>query len=268
MSKPSNAFVSKRIPLYYQLEGLLREKIISGKYVAGDRLQTESELIQQYGVSRITVRQALTALVEDGLIERRQGRGTFVTERRTKKRSFEGQTHLTGSLDEVIAMGLNTPVKVLEMNRVEADAHEAELLGTTVGEPLYRIKRLRSREGKPYSYVINYIPAEIGAKLTRKELSTGSLLHLIETKFGIKLKDARQQITAALADSYVASLLDVRIGSALLCIERTVYSDKGKAVESVQVLYRTDLYSYQVYLTRDEPGGADEPSNKYDKVRK
>ena len=255
MPKPTHTFVSNRVPLYYQLEGLLREKIASGNFVAGDRLPTESELIQQYGVSRITVRQALTALAEEGLIERRQGRGTFVAERRTKKRAFEGQTHLTGSLDEIIAMGLSTPVKLIEMNRVEADAHEAELLGVTVGEPVYRIKRLRSREGKPYSFVINYIPAEIGAKLTREELSTGSLLHLMETKFGIKLKDAKQQITAALADSYVAGLLDVRIGSALLCIERNVFSEAGQAVESVQVLYRTDLYSYQVYLTRDELDG-------------
>ena len=140
MPKPSNTFVNKRIPLYYQLEGLLREKIVSGKFVAGDKLPTESELIQQYGVSRITVRQALTVLAEEGLIERRQGRGTFVAERRTRtKRTFEGQTHLTGSLDEVIAMGLSTPVKVIEMNRVEADPHEAELLGVAVGELVYRI---------------------------------------------------------------------------------------------------------------------------------
>src|SRR5712692_298719 len=139
MAKPSTVFVSRRIPLYYQLENLLREKIMSGSFATGDRLPTESDLIHQYGVSRITVRQALTALAEEGLIERRQGRGTFVAERKTKGRSFEGQIHLTGSLDEIIAMGLATPVKVIEMNRVEADQHEAELRGLQKGEPVYRI---------------------------------------------------------------------------------------------------------------------------------
>ncbi len=252
MAKPSATFVSQRIPLYYQLENLLREKILSGAFAPGDRLPTESDLIRQYGVSRITVRQALTALADEGLIERRQGRGTFIAERKTKRRTFEGQIHLTGSLDEIIAMGLNTPVKVIEINRVEADAHEAELLGLQPGEPVYRIKRLRGCEGKAYSLILNYLPAEIGARLTREELSAGSLLHLLETKFGLRLKDAKQQITAALADPYVAGLLDVRVGSPLLSIERTVYTDEDRPVEFVHALYRTDLYSYLVYLTRDD----------------
>ncbi len=251
MAKPSTAFVSKRIPLYYQLENLLREKINSGAFSPGDRLPTESELIRQYGISRITVRQALTLLAEEGLIERRQGRGTFVAERKTRRRSFEGQAHLTGSLDEIIAMGLATPVKVLEMNRIEADLHEAELLGLQPGEPVYRIKRMRIRDGKPYSLIVNYLPAEIGTRFTKEELSAGSLMQMIEAKFGLHLKDAKQQITATLADPYVAGMLDVRVGSPLLSIERTVYTDEGRAVEFVHVLYRTDLYSYTVYLTRD-----------------
>jgi GntR family transcriptional regulator len=256
MAKPSTAFVSKRIPLYYQLENLLREKINSGAFSPGDRLPTESELIHQYGVSRITVRQALTALAEEGLIERRQGRGTFIAERKTRRRTFEGQTHLTGSLDEIISMGLETPVKVLEMNRIEADTHEAELLGLQPGEPVYRIKRIRIRDGKPYSLIVNYLPAAIGARFTKEELSAGSLLKMIEAKFEVHVKDAKQQITAALADPYVAGMLEVRVGSPLLSIERTVYTDEGRPVEFVHVLYRSDLYSYQVYLTRDGDGGA------------
>ena len=80
MAKPKTTFVSSRIPLYYQLENVLREKITSGTFTGGERLPTEIELIEQYGVSRITVRQALSALAEEGLIDRKQGRGTFVIE--------------------------------------------------------------------------------------------------------------------------------------------------------------------------------------------
>ncbi len=252
MARPGTTFISRRIPLYYQLENLLREKIISGAFVPGDRLPTESELIRQYGVSRITVRQALTALADEGLIERRQGRGTFVAERKTKRRAPEGQTYLAGSLDEIIAMGLDTPAKVIEMNRVKADTHEAEILGLQAGEPAYRIKRLCLRDSKAYCLLLHYLPAEIGARLTREELSVGSLLQMLEAKFGLRLKDAKQQITAALADPYVAGLLDVRVGSPLLSIERTVYTDEGRPVEFVHALYRTDLYSYMVHLTRDD----------------
>ncbi len=189
------------------------------------------------------------------MIERKQGRGTYISERKSKKRKFGGTIHLTGSLDELIEMGMETPVKVLEMNRVEADTHEAELLQLNVGEAIYRLKRLRLHEGKPYSLIVNYLPEEIGAKLTMAELSSGALLHAMETKLGLTLHDARQEIRAELADPYVAKLLDIRVGTALLSIERTVYTDEGKPVEYVHTLYRSDLYGYSVYLKREDDDG-------------
>jgi GntR family transcriptional regulator len=252
MAKPKSSFVSSRIPLYYQLENVLREKITSGAYAGGDRLPTEIELIEEYKVSRITVRQALSALAEDGLIERKQGRGTFIAERKSKKRKFTGTIHLTGSLDELIEMGMDTPVKVLEMNRVDADLHEAELLQLKVGSPIYRLKRLRLVEGKPYSLILNYLPENIGSRLTMAELSSGALLHTMETKLGYTLDNAVQEIKAELADPYVAQVLDIRVGTALLSIERTVYSNQGIPVEFVHTLYRSDLYGYSVKLVRDK----------------
>jgi GntR family transcriptional regulator len=251
MEKTKTSFVSSRIPLYYQLENVLREKITSGAFAAGEQLPTEIELIEQFDVSRITVRQALAPLADDGLIERKQGRGTYIAERKSKQRKFTGTIHLTGSLDELIEMGMDTPVKVLEMNLVEADQHEAELLQIKIGEPIYRLKRLRMNENKPYSLIINYLPEEIGAALTMAELSSGALLHTMETKLGLKLHDARQEIRAELADPYVAKLLDVRVGTALLSIERTVYTIEKKPVEYVHTLYRSDLYGYSVYLKRE-----------------
>ncbi|HRH41151.1 MAG TPA: GntR family transcriptional regulator [Pyrinomonadaceae bacterium] len=249
-AKPS--FVSKRIPLYYQIENVLREKITSGIFVEGERLPTELELIEQYGVSRITVRQALQALTEDGLIDRKQGRGTFVAERKSKKRKFSGAIHLTGSLDELIDLGIDTPVKVLEMNQVEADFYEAEILQIKVGSPIYRLKRLRLYENKPFGLIINYLPESIGSRLTTDELSSGALLHTLETKLGYHLESARQEIKAELADPYIANLLEIRVGNALLSIERTVYADGKIPVEYVQMLYRNDLYGYSVNLIRDK----------------
>ncbi|MCG3161531.1 MAG: HTH-type transcriptional repressor YvoA [Acidobacteria bacterium] len=251
MAKLKSAFVSSRIPLYYQLENLLREKILSGAFGAGDRLPTESDLIRDYGVSRITVRQALAALAEEGLIERRQGRGTFAAERRAQRRPFESAIHFTGSLDELIDMALDTPIRVLETTRIEADQREAELLGLQAGEPVYRFKRLRLREDNPFSLIVNYLPAEIGARITDEELSSSSLLRLLETKLGAPLHSAKQQIMADLADPHVAGLLDVRVGAPLLSIERAVYTEEGRPVEYAHALYRSDCYNYTIYLTRD-----------------
>lgn len=255
MAKKKNGFASSRIPLYYQVENVLREKIASGAFAAGDKLPTESDLIDLFGVSRITVRQALSALADENLIERRQGSGTFVAQRRTRKRKFEGVTHLTGSLDELIEMGLDTPVKMLEFNRIEADKHEAELLQVKTGTTVFMLKRLRLHENQPYSLIVNYLPLEIGEQLTVEDLNSGSILQSIENKFGYHLHEARQQIKAELAAPYVAELLNIRVGSALLSIERTVYTDNGKPIEFVHTLYRSDIYGFSVYLKRDADTG-------------
>ena len=252
MTKPSSEFISKRIPLYYQLENLLREKILSGAFAAGSKLPTESELIRQYGVGRVTVRQALATLAEDGLIERRQGRGTFVTERKTRRRALEGRVDLTCSLDQIITPGSGEQAVIIEMNRVDADSQEADLLSVAPGEPIYRIKCLGMREDRPYSLTLSYLPAEIGENLTREELSHGSSLQLIETKFGLKLQSAKQRIYAALADPYLAKLLNVRVGAPLLSIERTAYASDGRPMEFVHSLYGAELYSYVISFARQE----------------
>jgi GntR family transcriptional regulator len=250
MSKPSSEFITRKIPLYYQLENILREKIMSGVFAAGSRLPTEIELIHIYGVGRITVRQALAALVKDGLIERRRRRGTFVTERKTRRHEFEERIDLTGSLDEIIKAETGATFKVIEVNRIEADPQEAELFGLGSGDPIYRIKRLGLRDGKPRNLTLEYLPAEIGEKLTPEDLSAGSLLQTLETKFGLKLKSATQRIAAALADPYLAKLLDVRVGSPMLSIERAVYAGGALPIEFSQTMIGADVEGYAIRLTR------------------
>lgn len=250
MTRPSSEFVTRKIPLYYQLENILREKIMSGVFASGARLPTEAELIRIYGVGRITVRQALASLAKDGLIERRRRRGTFVTERKTRRHAFEERIDLTGSLDEIITVEAGATFKVIEINRIDADPQEAELFGLGAGEPLYRVKRLGLRDGKPHSLTLDYLPAEIGEKLTPEELSAGSLLQTLETKFGLKLKSATQRINSALADPYLSKLLDLRVGSPMLSIERWAYAGGATPVEFSQTLFAADLDGYAIRLTR------------------
>ncbi len=252
MSSPSSEFITRKIPLYYQLENILREKIMSGEFAAGSRLPTEAELIRIYGVGRITVRQALTGLAREGLIDRKRRRGTFVTERKTGRRAFEERSDLTGSLDEIIAVEAGATFRVIEMNRVEADQREAEFFGLGAGESLYRIKRMGLRNGKPRNLTLDYLPVETGEKLTAEELSVGSLLQTLEARFGLKLKSATQRITAALADPCAAKLLDVRVGSPMISIERAVYAGGDLPVEFSQTLIAGDLDGYAIRLTRSK----------------
>jgi GntR family transcriptional regulator len=239
-------FQYEKIPIYYQLENILREKILSGEFAEGEQLPPETELIRQYNVSRITVRHALDLLAQEGLVKRIRGRGTFVT----RHKSVRGTIRLTGFLEDLMAMGIETTARVLEFRRVSASPDVASSLQVDVGTPIWLIKRVRYVKNTPYSYILNYVPEDIGEKVTREELEKGSLLKLIEEKMSIRLGEALQVISATLADTSVARVLHTRVGAPLLFIERIVYTTKGRAVEYVRTLYRSDLYCYTVKLVR------------------
>lgn len=244
--EPIREFENRKVPLYYQLESILREKILSGEWGEGHQVPTESRLVSLYGVSRITVRQALSSLADDGLVERIQGRGTYVT----KRKPIKGTIRLTGFLEDLMAMGIETRVRMIEFKKIKAAPIEAEQLAVAAGDPIWQMKRVRSVKDSPYSYIVSYLPEEIGDQIMPEDLSHGSLLKLLEDKLGIGLGEASQVINAALADGYTSGLLRTKVGAPLLSIERRVSTIDGRPVEFVRTLYRADMYCYSVRLTR------------------
>lgn len=240
-------FVDRSVPLYYQLANLLSEKILSQELRTGDRLPTEVELVREYGISRITVRQALRRLEEQQLIRREVGRGTFVNE----YRPFTGALEVQGSLDSVISLGRN-PVKVIEIRTVKAGPDDAAKLGIALGAPLVRAVRIRSYRGEPYSHIVNDVPAEIGRRLTRSDWK-GVILRAIEEKLKIPLRDAEQTVRASLADARLARLLNTSVGAPLLAVERVVRTDRGQVVARSRIHYRSDIYALKVHLSREHP---------------
>lgn len=240
------AFVDRSVPLYYQLANLLTEKIVSHELLTGDRLPTEVELVQQYGISRITVRQALRLLEEEGLIRREVGRGTFVTD----YRPFTGSLKVEGSLEDIISLGQN-PVKVLSIQTVKAGPDDAEKMGIPAGAPFVRATRIRLHHDQPYSHIVNDLPAEIGKRFTKHDWK-GGVLRTIEEKLKIPLRDAEQTVRASLADGTLARLLETKIGAPLLAVERVVRTDGRRVVERVRIHYRSDIYAMKVHLSRGE----------------
>lgn len=239
-------FTSEEVPLYYQLAGVLREHILSGRFSTGDRIPTEAELVSEYGVSRITVRQALHSLEQEGLVRREVGRGTFVNEHR----SFKGELKVEGSLDDLISIGLFTSVKLLSVRAVTATRDDAEALGVKVGSQLTRCARLRYWHGDPYCHIVVDLPEAIGKRLTKRDFQ-GSILRALEDRLKIHIRDAQQTVRASLADAALARLLETRIGAPLLSIDRLVMRDDGTPVERVRTHYRSDIYSFAVHLSRD-----------------
>ncbi|MBM3790959.1 MAG: GntR family transcriptional regulator [Acidobacteria bacterium] len=240
-------FVSKEVPLYYQLASLLREGITAGRHAPGDQIPTEADLVEEYGLSRITVRQALSSLEEEGLIRREPGRGTFVTDRQP----FAGRLQLDGTIEDLISMGSATSVKLLDMGEVAATPDDAAVLQVEAGTALTRISRIRYYHQEPYSFIVNHLPATTGRKISRGYMRHGSMLKFLEEKLGIPLRDAEQSVRATLADARLARWLKTRIGSPLLFVDRVVRTDEGRPVMRTLVYYRSDIYSFTVHLTRD-----------------
>ncbi len=254
MARP-NGFAAS-VPLYYQLAGILREHIVSGKYHPGDRLPTEEALAKDYDVSRITIRQALADLEKEGFIKREAGRGTFVSDRRIFSNTFR----LEGSLGDLISMGLTTTIKVLTLATIKASASEADFLRVNLGDPLVRCTRLRLHGGTPFSYIVNHVPGELVKNLSADAWKKGSILRQIETELGIPMGDADQTISASLADAHLARLLKTNIGAALLSVDRVVRSVEGRPVEHVHSYYRSDIYSFKAHLVHNPVASeTDEP---------
>jgi GntR family transcriptional regulator len=239
------------IPLYHQVFTILRQRVLDGTYVTGTRLAPEDELAAEFDVSRATIRQAVGELVRAGIVSRQQGRGTFVLEgaQESLGRTFHG------SLSDLVAAGENRRTKVKTLV-VEHDARlppaAVEQLALESGAGTI-VRRLRTMDGETFGYMIDHLPATVGAKVSRNELRGHGLLRLLERK-GIAIDRAVQTIRAALADVDVAELLDVDLGSPVMFVERVFYDADGTPLDYVQSWYRGDRYAYTVAFDRGDGG--------------
>lgn len=234
------------IPLYYQLETLLRRKIFNGDYPAGAPIPSEDALSEEYSVSRITVRQALSALEADGLILRHRGRGTFVSE---NVRDI-GIPRFTGSIEDLVLMGIQTKTDLLDFSWAVANETIKKKLKIK-GDKVLRVEKIRRTKEGPLSHVFNYLPADIGKKVNKQSARAKPMLIILEEDLGIQLSEADQTVEAIIADTTTAELLGIRVGEPLLKTERVVYDVDMKPVEYVSVCYRADRFAYAMKLRRN-----------------
>ena len=205
---------------------------------------SESALLREFGVSRVTIRRALAALEADGLIRRVKGKGTFVGSKPAKI-----TPKLTGFTEELLAWKHNTRAKLLELVPVKATRDVATSLGVAEGDIVIRIKRIRYVDQTPLAYIVAHLAKKIGPLVLGDDLERTPIVTLL-SKYGIPIVEARQTIEATLADGEMASLLDVKVGAPLLQIVRVYYTDKGDPVDYVRSFYRSDRYQFTVTLKR------------------
>ncbi|CAH1694082.1 GntR family transcriptional regulator [Hyphomicrobiales bacterium] len=233
-------------PLHHQVYVVLRQQIVDGDYPAGKALPSEHRLEELFKVSRITVRRALDRLAAEGLIVRRHGKGNFAQPVITPPPI---DTSLRGMLENLLAMGLKTRVDLIEFDYVPATVEIAARLELEPGAIVQRAVRVRRHEDTPFSFLTTHVPEAVGRNYEADQLLERPLLSLFE-KAGVTVARADQTITAKLADTRVAPLLDVDIGAPLLGIRRVVRDEKGDPIEFLEALYRPDIYEYQMSMTR------------------
>jgi GntR family transcriptional regulator len=226
-------------PLYEQIYQLLRNKIAEGQLKPGDLLPSESELVEQYQVSRATVRQAMDELVSDGLIQRKQGRGTFVSPHNVE----QGLVRIVSFTEDMQRRGMEPGTKLRTAKLVPANETLARHLEIPVKEPLALIERLRLADGEPMSIEMSYLIHRYCPGILERDYTAHSLRQMLEEGYGIRITSARQSIRAVTAVDGIAKALSVKENAALLYIERISYTEYNVPIEYLRLFHRGDRYT-------------------------
>jgi len=239
------------LPRYYQLREIIREKITSGHWAEGEVIPSERELGEQYGLSRMTVRQSVMDLVKEGYLYREQGRGTFVA----RPKITQQLSKLTGFTEDMQSRAQSTTTKVLGREMWAADEITAEKLRIKPGQPLFRVERLRLTEAEPLALETSFISFIGCENLLEEDLEHNSLYHLLETKYGLPPLEAEQELEAGLAHESEAALLKIMAGGPVLLIRRTTYTERNQPLEYASSVYRGDKYRFYSRLSRERERG-------------
>lgn len=220
-----------------QIEDWLAEEIAAGRLAPGDRLPTEHELAAWLGVSRMTLRHALAALAQRGLVTRTVGRkgGTFVAAPKLE----QDLTVLAGFSQQLRRYGLVAGARVLAAAQVPATATAAAALDIAQGDPVYQVRRLRLADGEPILLEDSLFPAERCPQLLDYRLD-GSLYDLLDEKYGQRPHRARESLEPVTAGVREAEALHVPEGAPLMLVERTAYARSGVPLEFARDLFRGD----------------------------
>lgn len=219
-------------PVYIQIHNRIKKDIEDGRWQVGDRIPAERELAVTFSVSRMTLRQAVQTLVDEGILERRVGAGTFVASQKVKER-MSGVTSFT---DVMLAQGKRPSSRTVSYHITNPSLSEAEQLGLKDGQQVLRMERVRYGDEVPICFEVAAIPLDLIQGFNKSEV-TRSLYHVLETKGGYKLGGAQQKVSAVTASERIAKYLDVKRGDAILRLRQVSFLGDGRPFEYVRTQY-------------------------------
>lgn len=241
-----NCMLNKNIPipLYYQLKEKLTQTIQTGELPIGSLVPSERELSELYGISRMTVRQALGELVKDGLLVREQGKGTFVAEPKIN----QGLLKLTSFSEEMKSRGMKPASRVQAIYVQEAAHPVSTALGLTHETRVVVFERLRLADDKPMAFEVSHLPLARFPELDKQNLNSSSLYELLEQKYNVSINCARQSIEVGFPNALESKSLGIHGKSPVILIERITYDTNNEPYEFVKSVYRGDRFKLQVEL--------------------
>lgn len=235
------------VPLYQQIQHLIRHRITTGHYAPGSQIPSENELCRELNVSRVTLREALRELVRDDMLVKIQGKGTFVNANPPRRLA---PVKYAGFLDELQERMRKLTVKNVEVDTIAAGTELEATLRLDSGADIVRIRRLRLIDEEPFSFTINYLPIDIGRKVPAKALQTIPLLRILQEDLKIPITGAHETIEAAPADPEIARKLAIPVLYPVMHMKRVMFTTGNRPFELVETYYRADKYHYSVNLVR------------------
>lgn len=232
------------LPLYYQLKQIVLQKIESAEWTPGDVIPTELDFQEQYGLSRTTVRQTLSELVNEGRLVRQRGKGTFVAPPKFAH-DPAGRQALS---DYMKAQGLTPGWQVLDAGWIVATNEIAQPLGVPAGANLFRLRRLRLANSEAIGYHIAYTPEFMAEQINQGAFETGGSLQYMEHIAQMHKSQAQRTIEAIGARKELATLLGCPAGTPLLRITRLITATDGTLLEYLQASYLGDRFTYQITI--------------------
>jgi GntR family transcriptional regulator len=243
----ANLSTDNSIPLYFQLESLIKRCISAGLVRPGDMLPSEAELCRSLGISRSTVRQAIGELEEEGLVLRHQGKGTFIAEPKLHRRS----ENIYSFTAEATSMGLSPSSTLVDFTVITPTEDLRRMLELQSRDiPVYRVSRIRRVNGVPLMLETSYYPAYIYPGLTEELVRTHSLYSLLYDR-GIVPVSAVDTYEAVRLEAGEAGLLETKPGSAGFSHQRITRSENGEVFELTQSVMRGDRTKLEISMHRD-----------------
>jgi GntR family transcriptional regulator len=238
------------VPLYTQIRETIRRRVLDGTYAPHTQMPSEAQMMDSFGVSRITVRQALADLQREGLIFKIAGKGSFVA----KPKAFQNLSRLQGFGEAMAPAGYETFSQVLSSRSVPATEAVARNLHIKQGATVYEIQRLRFLNREPISVDVSWFPLALGRRLAREDLPSRDIFVILENDYGHALTHADVSIEAISASETLGRQLRTPEGAPLLRIERLTYAG-DQPLDYEHLFYRGDAFQYRLRIDRTGPSG-------------